>query len=442
MSRNRYAWSALLAAALLTVGIGSLRADDVVLNTNEQLGRSIFFDTNLSINQNQACAACHAPEVGFTGPVSAFNAHGAVYEGSIPGRFGNRKPPAASYATLSPILYYSEKAETWIGGNFWDGRATGEKLGNPAADQAQGPFLNPAEQGLPDAACVVWRVCEPVAPADYPVSLEDVWGMGACDIDWPMDVGTTCASEGTTVALSPADRDKVLQDYDFIGLSIAAYEGSPEVNAFSSKFDLARKGKAHLTQQERRGFALWQGKGGCHKCHISNGQRPLFTDYTYDNLGVPKNLENPVYVHDPGFVDYGLGGYLMSAGYDEDTYLEELGKVKVPTVRNVGEGSSFTIKAYGHNGYFKSLKEIVHFYNTRDVLPTCMGPGDPGEKITCWPPAEVPVNVNTEELGDLGLTDSEEWDLVAFMEALSDGFVPMHASRQPSKTVVRPVVMH
>ena len=82
--------------------------------------------------------------------------HGAVYEGSIAGRFGNRKPPSAAYATQSPILNV-DRHSLWTGGNFWDGRATGEKLGNPAADQAQGPFLNPAEQALPDSACVVYR---------------------------------------------------------------------------------------------------------------------------------------------------------------------------------------------------------------------------------------------------------------------------------------------
>src|SRR5512143_3555257 len=124
----------------------------------EQLGKSIFFDKNLSIDRNQACAACHAPESGWTGPDAAINAHGAVYEGSIPGRFGNRKPPSSAYATESPILSVDRKG-VFVGGNFWDGRATGQKLGNPAADQAQGPFLNPVEQNNPSAAVVVAKVC-------------------------------------------------------------------------------------------------------------------------------------------------------------------------------------------------------------------------------------------------------------------------------------------
>jgi cytochrome c peroxidase len=146
---------------LLAVSVGILKAQNNGLTDNEQLGKSIFFDQNLSKNQNQSCAVCHAPEVGWTGPLSDINADGAVYEGSILGRFGNRKPPSSAYATPSPILHFviEKKEALFIGGNFWDGRATGEKLGNPAADQAQGPFLNPVEQALSDNACVVYRVC-------------------------------------------------------------------------------------------------------------------------------------------------------------------------------------------------------------------------------------------------------------------------------------------
>ncbi len=236
------------------------------LTDKEQLGRSIFFDAGLSINNNQSCASCHGPEAGWTGPESDINAHGSVYEGSIPGRFGDRKPPSAAYATFSPI-FYMDKSGLFIGGNFWDGRATGAKLGNPAADQAQGPFLNPMEQALPDSACVVYYVCN--APTgtglgEYPVSFEDVWGNGACDIEWPNDVDVACATEGETVALSSADRAKSDAAYDNIALSIAAYEASEEVNAFSSKYDLTfsnSKNKAKLSKEEQKGFALFWGKG-------------------------------------------------------------------------------------------------------------------------------------------------------------------------------------
>jgi cytochrome c peroxidase len=412
--------SGCLVVFLLAVSIVTVMADSH-LSPEEQLGKSIFFDKDLSINKNQSCAVCHAPEVGWTGPISDVNAHGSVYEGSIAGRFGDRKPPSAAYATLSPI-FFQDKKGLFVGGNFWDGRATGEMLGNPAADQALGPFLNPVEQALPDSACVVYRVCK----ADYPVSFEEIWGTGACDIAWPADVEPACATEGTTVAISEADRLKSDMAYGQIGLSIAVYEDSPEVNAFSSKYDQTFDGKTKLNKQEQRGYALFRGKGMCHRCHISNGKEALFTDFTFDNLGVPQNPENPAGVA-PDFIDPGLGGFLMNAGYPEDVYQAEWGKHKVPTLRNVDlRPDEAFVKAFGHNGYFKTLEGIVHFYNTRDVKPQCLGPYTEAAALAadCWPAPEVPENVNTDELGDLGLTPEEEADIVAFLKTLSDGYQP------------------
>jgi len=392
------------------------------LTPKEQLGKSIFFDDELSINRNQSCAACHAPVVGWTGPDEPINRHGSVYEGSIPGRFGDRKPPASAYATTSPI-FHREKG-IWVGGNFWDGRATGYKLGNPAADQAQGPFLNPAEQALPDSACVVYRVCT----AAYPVSFEAVWGEDACDIVWPADVETACATEGAMVSLSPESRAKSNLNYDSIALSIAAYEASPEVNAFSSQFDSVRMdGMDKLSKQARLGFALFQGKGKCKNCHTSSGERPLFTDYTYDNLGVPRNPENPVYLSNPGFIDEGLGAFLRATGYPPEVWELELGKQKVPTMRNVAKAPSpDLVKAFAHNGYFKSLKGIVHFYNTRDVKPVCPGDYTEAQALAsnCWPHPEVLQNMNTAELGNLSLSPDEEDAIVEFLKTLSDGWVP------------------
>jgi cytochrome c peroxidase len=411
------------ALLLLVFAVGAAVADDTApLTPLEQLGKSIFFDENLSFNQNQDCGACHAAEVGWTGPDQFINAAGAVYEGSIPDRFGNRKPPSSGYATLSPIFYLDKKG-SFVGGNFWDGRATGEKLGNPAADQAQGPFLNPREQALPDSACVVYQVCT----ATYPIPFESIWGAEACDITWPADVDTACATEGVSVALSTADRDQSNMAYDNIALSIAAYEASKEVNAFTSKYDYSLVGMAKLSHQERLGFALFQGKGNCKACHISSGKQPLFTDFTYDNLGIPKNSENPVYDYDPNFVDLGLGGFLATrTDYAQYAGANE-GKFKVPTLRNVDlRPSADFVKDYGHNGYFKSLEGIVHFYNTRDVLPVCPGDYTEADALAadCWPAPEVAQNVNTAELGDLGLTPSEEAAIVAFLRTLSDGYQP------------------
>ena len=410
----------LTSAAVLAATAAASSAYAEELTAKEQLGKSIFFDENLSINQNQSCASCHDPAWGWTGDDSDINAGGSVYEGSIAGRFGDRKPPTSAYATPSPI-FHNDKG-TFTGGNFWDGRATGELLGNPAADQARGPFLNTVEQALPDSACVVYRVC--ITP--YPVTFTDVWGTEACAIDWPDDVETVCATEGATVALSDDDRMQSAQTYNNIALSIAAYEDSPEVNAFSSKYDQTFTGKVKLSKQEQRGFALFRGKGQCHRCHISNGKQALFTDYTFDNLGVPQNPENPAGVA-PDFVDPGLGGFLKNAGYPEEVYMAEWGKQKVPTLRNVDlRPDGDDVKAYAHNGYFKTLEGIVHFYNTRDVKPVCPGLYTEAEALAadCWPAPEVAENVNTDELGDLGLTPEEEAAIVAFLKTLSDGFEP------------------
>lgn len=334
-------------------------------------------------------------------PIESIDAHGAVYEGSIPGRFGARKPPSSGYAPFSPPLHRTAKGE-FVGGNFWDGRATGEKLGSAAADQAQGPFLNPVEQALPNGAAVVARVCSP--RSGYSLLFRFVWGLDVCD---NVDVAFAAVAQ-----------------------SIARYEASRDMSAFSSKFDAYLAGRAELSEQEKRGLALFKGRAHCANCHslATEGDRPpLLTDFTYANIGAPRNPENPYYSQPPeinpqgaAFVDLGLGGFLATRSEYRDHAAENEGKHRVPTLRNVDlrPDPSF-IKAYGHNGYFKSLEEIVHFYNTRDVLPMC-APGDPGEKRTCWPAPEVPRNVESVDTGDLGLTAAEEADIVAFLRTLSD----------------------
>ncbi len=401
----------LSLSLLLTVAGGSAFA----LTPEEDLGKSIFFDNNLSIDHNQSCAACHAQESGWTGPDPGINAAGAVYEGSLAGRFGNRKPPSSAYATPSPILHFAiEKREAlFIGGNFWDGRATGTRLGSPAAEQALGPFLNPLEQALESTADVVAKICI----SDYADLFVQVCGDDACAAD--------NASEA----------------YDCVGRSVAAYEGSSEVNAYSSKYDAYLTGAADLTKQEKDGLHLFKSKGKCANCHVldpgPNGEPPLFTDFTYDNLGVPRNPENPFYsepeINPEGadWIDLGLGGFLAKQTDYCQFAAASLGKMKVPTLRNVGKWDALLgekVKAYGHNGFFKSLKGIVHFYNTRDALPSCESRGlfNATEAVAlanrCWPAPEVPENVNAKELGNLHLTEAQKEAIVAFMMTLSDGF--------------------
>ena len=378
----------------------------------EGLGKHLFFD-KISDPDWVSCASCHDPDEGWTGAVSGINNHGAVYRGAVPTRFGNRKPPSAAYATLSPIFYFDDGEGLFVGGNFWDGRATGERLGNPAADQALGPFLNHVEQNNPSKQAV----CKQVEKSKYAGLFEEVWGPGSLD----------CSSAGIEAM------------YDQIGLSIAAYEGSSEVNQFSSKYDAFLAGDVELSEEEAWGKELFEGKAMCSACHPTAIASPL-TDFTYDNLGVPKNPENPFYDMDEVYlddgspinplgadwVDPGLGGFLSTRPEWSDMASDNMGKHKVPTLRNVGKGNGGGFsKAYAHNGYFKSLKGIVHFYNTRDVKPQCPDPFTTEKdalRLGCWPVAEVVENVNSDELGDLGLTDAEEDAIVVFLETLSDGF--------------------
>ncbi len=380
------------------------------LQPKEQLGRLLFFDKRLSEPPGQSCASCHHPSTGWTGPDMHRNATGAVHEGAVPGRFGNRKPPSSAYATPAPILHPASWAKgVFVGGNFWDGRATGEELGNPAADQAQMPFLNPLEHNNPSEAAVVAKVCT----GPYASHFLLIYGWTMCQ------------------------PSQVARAYDNIARAIAAYEASPEVNAFSSKYDAYLAGRARLTDQEMQGLRLFEGKARCASCHLSqpgaHGQPPLFTDYTYANLGVPRNPLNPWYEqreYNPQgweWTDPGLGAFLQTRPEWRRYARENLGKQKVPTLRNVDKRPSPDfVKAYMHNGYFKDLKSVVHFYNTRDVLPVCPAEGPwehavPG--VDCWPAPEVKHNVNTSLMGNLGLTAEEEDALVAFLRTLSDGYV-------------------
>jgi cytochrome c peroxidase len=415
------------------------------------LGKLLMFDKRLSVNRNEACAFCHMPETGFTGPISELNATTVAYPGSVRTQFSQRKPQTHAYAPFAPPLHYNASQGDFVGGNFWDMRATGIRLGSPAAEQAQAPPLNPVEMGMPDAACVVYRISQ----RPYRSLFETVWGKQAFAITWPADTEQVCNKPGPA---SPADPFPVHLDgigrgimrtsFDGMALSIAAYEASSEVSPYSSKFDAVIAKNDTFTPQEQLGYETFRGKGRCNECHRDGGpgEEPLFTDLTASNLGVPANRAMPYYAEDTpdqlgyvanpagaAFVDPGVGGYLAGdhilSGQPNPNpawarYADKFkGKFQVPTLRNVDKRPHDDfVKAYMHNGYFKNLKDVLHFYNTRDVLPRC-GPNDPGEKVSCWPAPEDPENLNTRQLGNLGLTDEEENAIVAFLKTLDDGYI-------------------
>jgi cytochrome c peroxidase len=430
-------------ATLAQVQRGSLDPSQQII----LLGKLLFYDEQLSVRRNEACAFCHMPESGFAGPISALNQTTAAYPGSVRTRFNGRTPPTHTYASFAPVLHYNALQGDLVGGSFWDMRATGLRLNSPLAEQAEDPPLDPTEMGMIDAACVVYRLSE----RPYRSMAEQEWGVQAFAIRWPADVKTVCdqpgpppASDPLPVHLAPEDRGIAQATFDRIAEGIAAYEGSDEVNPFSSKYDYVMAGKAQFTPNEKMGYMLFRSKAThCNECHRDGGpgEEPLFTDFTASNLGLPPNPAVPLYQENTpdqfgytanplgrNFLDLGVGGFLEGP-HDPDRQWAELaksyiGRYKTPTLRNVDKRPRPDfVRAYMHNGYLKSLREVVHFYNTRDALPRCKI-GDAGEKVTCWPAPEHPETMNRKQLGNLTLAPAQENQLVAFLKTLTDGYTP------------------
>lgn len=343
-------------------------AVDSTLNKKEYLGKLLFFEKTLSTPPGQACSDCHAPEVAFADPLSEL----PVSRGARPGLYGNRNDLTISYSAFIPPLHYDEEEDVWIGGLFWDGRV------NSLAEQAQGPPLNPLEMANPDTLTIAVKLRE----LKYRTLFTEIYGPDA---------------------LSNPDNA-----FNNMADAIEAYEKTSEVNPFNSKYDYWLRSEAELTIQELQGLELFEAedKGNCAACHPNRSEEdsspPLFTDFTYDNLGVPRNPENPFYTLPPEFnpdgfayIDLGLGVTVNDPSQN--------GKFRVPTLRNIA-----ITGPYMHNGIYKTLFNVLAFYNTRDVAD--------------WPAPEVPENVNMDELGNLGLTNQELEDLVAFLNTLTDGW--------------------
>jgi cytochrome c peroxidase len=263
---------------------------------------------------------------------------------------------------------------------------------------------------LPDKEAVINKL---LLDPDYIAAFRDVYGI---DLDQ-----------------ASATHAGVLAVYDRMTRAIGEFEKTRVFSEFSSRFDYWLAGEYEMTRQEKRGMKLFNGKAKCALCHLStialaaDGKGiipPLFTDFTYDNLGIPVNPRIAERHGGPVPVDYGLGGRPDIVETDPvmlpngDIVSEgQAGKFKVMTLRNIA-----ATPPYGHNGFFATLEDVVHFYNTRDVLTDCGNHPAPETGVNCWPAPEVALNVNADELGDLKLTPRQEADLVAFLKTLTDGY--------------------
>ena len=350
--------------------------------------------------------------------------------------------------------------------------------------------------GFPDTACIAFRLSQAVYRPLFELiwgkgSLDIKFPKDTEKICSTPGGAAVFGGSATPIPLSPADRTKANRVYDNWGQSISFYEASPRVSAFSSKFDAFLAGNYTLTADEQAGYDLFRGKAGCNTCHLdgrgstqpppigSGGTdtsgvadfTPLFTCFGYANLGLPLNPRDAFFYQtkpDPfgftpnplgfGYRDLGLGTFLRSGfGSAPNPNVDWLqlaatvdGQMQVMTARNVamtpaqcptteagqtdehGQPIPYFQKAFFHNGYAKSLKQLVHFYNTRDVFPEPVTSGNcpegTTEKVDCWPMPEVPNNIDMT-VGSLGLTDEEEDLLVTFLQTLTDGFTTLYPDR-------------
>ena len=382
---------AVLAVTACTSGGGNdpAPAASDKLSATAALGEKIFDDTSLSASGQVACASCHQTDHAFAGDtVVPIGGVGADVQGF-------RNAPSLKYLTQNPAFFFDDEG-TPTGGFDRDGRASS------LAEQARRPFLAAHEMANASVADVV----DKLSRAAYAAEFRTVFG-------------------DQIFATPDAAFERAL-----FALQKYQQEDTAEFAPYTSKYDAFLAGKAQLTDAELRGLALFNDprKGNCAACHPSAraaGGPPLFTDFTYDNLGVPRNAD--IHANDTaGYFDLGLCG----PDRTDLAQLRELcGAFKVPTLRNVAVTAS-----YFHNGRFATLTEVLRFYVRRDTNPDEWYPIDPATGLAHKfddLPADLTVNVNTTEPpydrrpGELpALTEPEIQDVVTFLQTLTDGFTP------------------
>ncbi|MQA18701.1 cytochrome-c peroxidase [Rugamonas rivuli] len=358
------------------------------LSQAAQLGELIFKDQSLSASGKQSCATCHDPS----------NAHGptnnlAAQLGGATGDVqGFRAAPSLRYLNQNPAFFFA-KDGTPTGGFNRDGRA------QSLAEQAERPFLAPHEMDNANKQSVV----DKLKKAAYVEKFRALFGAGILD--------------------------NAEQAFSRITFALQKYQlEDPDFHPFDSKYDQFLAGKVKLSDQELRGLALFNdpAKGNCIGCHTSargaDGAPPLFTDFTFDNLGLPRNKKLAA-TADPTYFDLGVCGPDRT---DLAARADLCGAFKVPTLRNVA-----TRQTFFHNGAFDNLKDVVAFYVRRDTNPEEWYPtGADGvvQKFNDLPP-EYRKNVNTTEVPynrqpgmAPALSPSEIDDVVKFLGTLTDGY--------------------
>ncbi len=426
----------------------------------ETLGKLFQYDLEMSPFENEACASCHMPYAAFSGPIPSVNLTMIAYPGSFHFRAGKRSAQRYTYSPDFPVLELNQtqsipgSVAAFFGGNFWDARATGYILQSPDAHQAQGPPVDTQEMEFPDRACIAFRL----QTAPYRFLFEEIFGEGSLDIKFPRNTEEICETPGgaavfgtnvSPIQLKPEDRVMADEVFNHWAQALSFFERSTNLSAFTSKFDAFLAGNYTMTSDEMAGYNLFKGKGNCNSCHLDGrstapaptapgstdtgvaaSTRPLFTCFGYANLGLPLNPRDAFYYQTTpdffgftgnplgfGYRDLGLGTFLRSGFGSWDnpnstwTQFAPItdGQMQTMTARDVGltppqcptteaPGPYFQKELF-HNGYAKSLKQLVHFYNTRDVFPfpgVTSGhcPATTTEKVNCWPEPEVPNNID------------------------------------------------
>jgi len=352
---------------------------DPRIPSKESLGEKLFNDVSLSREGTQACASCHDASHAFIDArvnltSSTSTSVGGVSTGQDKISLGDINAPSIAYAAFVPDFHFDKAEGLYKGGLFLNGRALN------LLEQAKQPFLNPLEMQTTKEKLVA-KVKE-----NYRVPFEYIYGG---DVFKSVDGAFTAIAD-----------------------SIAHFEKTTFFSSFDSKFDKVLEGSEAFSKQEKLGKTLFEDekKGNCAACHpvplrSTSKQDSLFTDFSYDNIGAPKNsLVRSLNGKSSQFVDEGL----FNNPKVNDPALK--GAFRVSSLRNIA-----VTGPYMHNGVFNNLETVVKFYNTRDV-PGSLNP----ETNKPWRAAEIKSTKNTEELGDLGLTDQEVGAIVAFLRTLTD----------------------